>query len=269
MSAHFNPLTDLDPQARDYAEQLDAIADALVRPGVPKHRFWTEASRAVIAGYIDYLIRDPMPLLNGGFVERTLGGLRDGLTQPNQLPDGPREAVFPLSEMAALGGKARCAAALLDSPSGELVGTILASCIADTRSLDSQAMREALSESDFSLRDLNRRGMTVYVLQLQYPSGHEWLARLLKNLAAVVAKGGDAKHAALVMDGEISAIGRFGVRPAPTGLFGTDRLLRKYRGSILWLNADPETVVATAPGRRARGQTVYILDPMGVLEGVE
>ena len=55
--ARFNPLEALDPKARDYVEQIDAIVDALVIAGDDKNLFWDESARTLIAGLIDYVVR--------------------------------------------------------------------------------------------------------------------------------------------------------------------------------------------------------------------
>jgi Type IV secretory system Conjugative DNA transfer len=55
--ARFNPLQALDPEARDYVEQIDAIVDALVISGDAKNLFWDESARTLIAGLIDYVVR--------------------------------------------------------------------------------------------------------------------------------------------------------------------------------------------------------------------
>ena len=55
--AGFNPVAMLDPAARDYVEQIDAIVDALVIGGDDKNRFWDDAARTLIAGLIDYVVR--------------------------------------------------------------------------------------------------------------------------------------------------------------------------------------------------------------------
>ena len=55
--AGFNPVQPLDPKARDYVEQIDAIVDALVIAGDAKNLFWDESARTLIAGLIDYVVR--------------------------------------------------------------------------------------------------------------------------------------------------------------------------------------------------------------------
>ena len=55
--ARLNPLEALDPEARDYVEQVDSIVDALVIAGDGKNVFWDEAARTLIAGLIDYVVR--------------------------------------------------------------------------------------------------------------------------------------------------------------------------------------------------------------------
>jgi type IV secretory pathway TraG/TraD family ATPase VirD4 len=53
----FNPVAMLDPKARDYVEQIDAIVDALVIGGDDKNRFWDDAARTLISGLIDFVVR--------------------------------------------------------------------------------------------------------------------------------------------------------------------------------------------------------------------
>ena len=55
--ARFNPFGLLDPKARDYVEQIDAIVDALVIAGDAKNLFLDESARTLIAGLIDYVVR--------------------------------------------------------------------------------------------------------------------------------------------------------------------------------------------------------------------
>ena len=55
--ARLNPLEPLDPEARDYVEQIDSIVDAIVIGGDEKNRFFEDAARTLIAGLIDYVVR--------------------------------------------------------------------------------------------------------------------------------------------------------------------------------------------------------------------
>jgi hypothetical protein len=55
--ARLNPLEPLDPNARDYVEQIDSIVDALVIASDAKNLFWDESARTLIAGLIDYVVR--------------------------------------------------------------------------------------------------------------------------------------------------------------------------------------------------------------------
>lgn len=56
-TAHLNPLTDIDPEAPDYVEQIKEIVEALVIMGEGKDRVWAEWSKIVIEGLIDFVIR--------------------------------------------------------------------------------------------------------------------------------------------------------------------------------------------------------------------
>jgi Type IV secretory system Conjugative DNA transfer len=133
-------------------------------------------------------------------MQKTLGILRDLLT----AFDGP-----PVEAMAGLGGKALSAAAMLSQGSEELVGGIMATCLANTKWLDSAAMRKGMSRSDFSLLDLNKGNTTIYlVLPPQYLAVHARMLRLFMNQAlAASLKGRKGKHATLLMCDETHAIG--------------------------------------------------------------
>jgi len=56
-TAHLNPLDLLEPNSKNYVEDIFSIVDALVVPGSGNNRFWDEAARTVIAGAIDFLMR--------------------------------------------------------------------------------------------------------------------------------------------------------------------------------------------------------------------
>jgi type IV secretory pathway TraG/TraD family ATPase VirD4 len=56
-TAHLNPLNLLDPNSKNYVEDIFSIVDALVVPSSGNNRFWDEAARTVIAGAIDFLMR--------------------------------------------------------------------------------------------------------------------------------------------------------------------------------------------------------------------
>jgi type IV secretory pathway TraG/TraD family ATPase VirD4 len=133
-------------------------------------------------------------------MQKTLGMLRDLLI----AVDGP-----PVDAMAGLGGKALSAAAMLSQGSEEVVGSIMSTCLSNTKWLDSAAMRKGMSESDFSLLDLNNGHTTIYVvLPPQYLSVHARSLRLFMNQTLVAALNGrKGKHPTLLICDEAHAIG--------------------------------------------------------------
>ena len=136
--------------------------------------------------------------------EKTLGGVRDLLIDPN----GP-----PLQAMAVLGGQARSAAALLSQAAEETVGGIMSNALGHTKFLDSRGMREMLSGSDFSALDLNKGKTTVYfVLPPEYVSVHQRALRLVVNtFLAAAAKGRKGKHPTLYILDEFYSLGPLSV----------------------------------------------------------
>ena len=202
----------LDPEARDYVEQIDAIVDALVIGGDDKNRFWDDAARTLIAGLIDYVVRrdsdgEFVPPRRSGWRmsmsknEKTLGAVRDLLTRSGRaaaLRDGG-------SRRPGCQRGGRCSSQAAE----ETVGGIMANALGHTKFLDSRGMRDMLSGSDFSALDLNKGNTTVYfVLPPEYLAVHQRALRLVVNtFLAAAAKGRKGKHPTLYILDEFYSLG--------------------------------------------------------------
>jgi type IV secretory pathway TraG/TraD family ATPase VirD4 len=114
-------------------------------------------------------------------------------------------------EMAMLGGPARSAAALLTQSAEETVGGIMANVFSHMKWLESQAMREMLSASDFSALDINNGRTSVYfVLPPELLGVHQRPLRLIvSTFVAAALKGRKAKgkDATLLIFNECYALG--------------------------------------------------------------
>ena len=96
-SAAFNPLDALDPYSLDLAEDVAAVADALVYdpPGQVGEAHWNEEAKALIAGVILHVVCDS----DSG--PRTLATVRNLLTS---APEAWRERLGGMAQSAAAGG---------------------------------------------------------------------------------------------------------------------------------------------------------------------
>lgn len=206
--SRFNPLAELDPSARDYAERVAAIADALVVPNSDgKESFWDNAARALIRGLIDYVMLSPKV----GSHERNLATVRGLLIHP----DGP-----PVEEMAEMGGLAQAAAAGLMAGGGNSTADVKYTAMTHTDWLDSVGMQNTLSGSDFSLKDLNNGATTIYlVLPPAEIDTHGRFLRLFVNMALQACTSGRKKeHATLFLLDEFYALGRLQLLAKAAGL---------------------------------------------------
>lgn len=72
-----NPLAVLDPAARSYRKDIEAVADGMIMRHDPKHETWVKAARTMIGGGIDMMLAE-----DGPPEEKTLPALRRMFLQP-------------------------------------------------------------------------------------------------------------------------------------------------------------------------------------------
>ena len=168
--------------------------------------------------------------------EKTLGAVRDLLTRQ----DGP-----PLYEMAAIGGPAASAAALIGQVAAaeETVGGIMANALGHTKFLDSRGMRGMLSGADFSALDLNKGNTTVYfVLPPEYLAVHQRALRLVVNtFLAASAKGRKSKHPTLYILDEFYSLGTLSIMTKAAAI------MRGYGVRMWWIVQNLTQIVELYP----------------------
>jgi type IV secretion system protein VirD4 len=155
--AAFNPLDTIDPNGVDIAEDVSALADALVHDelSVTGEAHWNEEAKALISGLLLKIItQEPRH-------RRTLTTLRECLTLP------PEAFVGLLKEMqnsdAARGLVARAANRHLGKSDREAAG-VLSAAQRHTHFLDSPRMTAVLGQSDFAFSELKTRTATVFLV---------------------------------------------------------------------------------------------------------
>lgn len=227
-SGVFNPLALLDPSSERIAEDIWAIADALV-VAEPGSEHWDQSAHSLISGLIAHVItQEPEE-------KRNLARVRDLLTSAEFSAAEDDEGIDlsvlgRMSRNPGAGGLAARAAAQLLAAGDRERGSIMSTAMRHTRWLDSGPMRSVLSGAGFDLRDLKRKAMTVYVvIPPEELENHKRFLRLFVTLglAAMTREPTRPKHRVLFLMDEFPAMG-----PLESVRVGIN-VIRSY-GVILW-----------------------------------
>ncbi len=156
-SSAYNPLSSLEPNGLDVAEDASTLADALVfdEPGMAGEAHWNEEAKALISGLIlEIVARETSS-------RRNLGTLREYLTL---APEHFTALLKRMQESDDAGGLiARAANRHLGKSDREAAG-VLSAAQRHTHFLDSPRMTTVLSRSDFHFADLKRRNVSVFLV---------------------------------------------------------------------------------------------------------
>jgi len=203
-SAAFNPLSRLDPESLDLAEDANLLADALVYdpPGQAGEAHWNEEAKALIGGLILHAVCNAEPH------NKTLAQVRDWLT------GSPQEFHALLAAMQQSRGASglirRAANRHLGKSEREAAG-VLSSAQRHTHFLDSARINQTMARSDFRFGDLKDTNATVFlVLPPERLDGFaRWLrlmvAQAIQDLARSPAR---PKAPVLFLLDEFAALGR-------------------------------------------------------------
>ncbi len=203
-SAAFNPLSDLDAESLDAAEDAATLADALVYdpPGEAGEAHWNEEAKALIGGILLHIAAEE------GRERRTLSSLREALTL---APDAFAALLKRMQKSLAAGGLvARAANRQLAKSDREAAG-VLSAAQRHTHFLDSPRMSAVMARADFAFGDFKRRTATVFlVLPPDRLSTYaRWLrlmvARSLTDMARMSEK---PEQPVLYLLDEFAALGR-------------------------------------------------------------
>ncbi len=211
--AHFNPLDALRADDPDLGSDAMQLADALV-VSTDKEPFWSDEAKALIAGFILYVVVAPEEEGN-----RTLGRVRDILSLPpaadtedENLP-GTMDEI--LMRMAVSPHPLVSAAAFRIAQKAEKERSgVISSAQSNTHFLDSPKIRDSLAKSDFRFSDLKTADAltTIYlVLPLDRLSTfNRWLRLMISSamidLTRTPAKS-DAEPVRVILD-EFAALER-------------------------------------------------------------
>jgi type IV secretion system protein VirD4 len=231
--ASFNPLDAIEADGVNGRDDAALLADALIIPS-KMEQHWSDAAKLLLTG----LILHVCDAYQGE--TRNLITLRDLLTADADRFTGLL-AEMSCSE-AAGGVVARSANTIIAMSDRERSG-VLSTAIVQTEFLDSPAMRNVLSHSDFALSDLKEKPVSIY---LSLPAGRmgthaRWLRLMIAlTIEAMERNRTRPEHPVLIIMDEFHALGRLAVIERAAG---SDRRI--------WCEA-----VDGAPGFRAAESTL-------------
>ena len=198
----FNPMDWLNPGDPEMTENAMILGDAQIIPTGSNDSFWDEEAKAFNLGIDLYVATD----------EREAGQRHLGRARDLMLLDGDdmkmlfeRMLESPHHIVASTGARAL-------QKDEKLLSNVLASLQAQTHFLDSAAIRESMSASDFRFEDLKTKPMTVYLILPadRLNAFSRWLRLMIQQAITVNARNiaeKPEKPVLFILD-EMAALGR-------------------------------------------------------------
>lgn len=211
----FNPMASISPDSFTGREDLEVIADGLVKRSDPKHEEWYDGAASILAGILAFIVESAPP------EDRTLSSLREVLQQPRE---NLLTVAKGMQQSTTFGGLARDAGltiqTALEADKG-MEKDFLAAARRATRWLDSEPIKETLAASSLSLSDLKRRELSLYVvLPPKYIETHAAFLRLIVRTAinAMMDDGATINRRCLFLLDEFYTLGRLDIISKSAGL---------------------------------------------------
>lgn len=164
--ASYNPLATLDIKSLTIKEDIEAISDGIVKRDNPESSHWDDGAQAIISGLIAFL------LLEAPDDKKNLLELRAIIRNVDEFA----QTIEQMKNLQGCAGLCESGASAAFAKEG---GYFVSNAEKNTRWLDSEAMKNVLSESTFSLADLKNGNASIYlVLPANYLGQHGRFLRL-------------------------------------------------------------------------------------------
>lgn len=171
----FNPMDWLDPEKDSFVDDAFLLAEALVISESSREPFWSEEAKALIAGLIMHVKTAPTILLPDPVKGRTLGQMRACLNLGpkafNALISGLWEKDEEDQIHLVTPGMAQSRNPFVVAAAGRIMNKserersgVLSTAQANTHFLESPALQQALSKSDFDPADMERGDISIYII---------------------------------------------------------------------------------------------------------
>jgi type IV secretion system protein VirD4 len=216
LRASFNPLGAIsinDPTGR---EDIEVIADGLVKRSDPKDEEWYSGAVSILAGIMAFVVESAPP------EHRTFAAVRSILLQTD---DALKEDAERMLSMVAFGGLARATGiAILTAISTDksMERAFLGGARRASAWMDSPPVAAALASSSFTLSSLKTGNASVFlVLPPKYLETHAAFLRLFVRSAidAMMQDGAKGRPCLFLLD-EFFALGRLDIVAKSAGLMG-------------------------------------------------
>lgn len=200
-SARCNPLAWLDVEDPNFTVNLDAIASALLPMRDPRHSFWIQSARNIVAGYLLYLCETKEPHARN--IADLYGFLKRAQVCDSTFKDDLEGMLSKSSERVF--EELSC----LVNPT-EKIGEFISNALSELGFLRDTSIRESLHGADFDFRDFKRRPMTVYLVLPpdSVDTRATWLRLLVSSaLSALTSEPADSGRNVLFLLDEFPVLG--------------------------------------------------------------
>lgn len=271
LRAAFNPLDMIDPESISAAEDIEVIADGLVKRSDPKHAQWDDGAAAILAGVIAYTIMTAPPQY------RTLKAARSILLQGRDELYADAQRMLQNAGCGGLSVEAGLSIMTAFDAEKSMEADFLGGARRHSKWLDRPAMENALGQSSFQLSELKNGNASVYlVLPPEYLQTHGAFLRLFVRCAILaMAKGGSGQgQKCLFILDEFFALGRIDEIAVSCGLMPSYGVhlwpflqdlaqLKNLYGAGLWETFFSNSDASVFFGNVDLTTTKYISDKIG------
>jgi type IV secretion system protein VirD4 len=184
----YNPLDELDPDGREVVDEAGVIAQALVYYSGKGDPHWSSAAQALVRGLI-LLVLTLSEKNRNLVVMRQLLMMTHPILENAKAAQGFKESITALIGMMEqvdqrFAGIVRGQGEALKSMGEKERESVISEAKTQTQFLDSPAIQETLVKSDFRIKDLKSRTLSVFLcLPARYMDVYERWLRVIVNLA--------------------------------------------------------------------------------------
>lgn len=224
LRASFNPLSAIDPESPTGREDIEAIADGLIKRSDPKHEEWYDGAASLLAGLMAYTIECAPPDF------RNLAGVRELLNQEDEALNVDAQKMLDAKAFGRLAREAGLTILTALKSEKGMEKDFLGAAKRYTKWMDSPPIAAALASSSFNLSDLKTGAASVFlVLPPQYIDTHAAFLRMFVRggITAMMQDGAKVKKRCLFMMDEFFTLGKLEIVAKSAGL------MRGY-GLHLW-----------------------------------